>query len=276
VWHSGALTLKPTWLDTAFNGELKTAINSVVLPANVASPNDKQAAATSDIARDLTPLLNKVETILVTPWHQGAFNGSKQSQNFWLSPSDAQSQLANQLEFISWDSCIVLMALADNAQNLLSNLTSLNAVFPGDALAKATRHAQALANHEIQKLFVPGIKNDDRSITTIESGTGLNTLAPAKQNQSFSQAFASDTAPAAMLAQFQGTRAARLDQVKSDLLSLSNQNGGLDHVLYLTGGNLSQQLKDITAPNQSAPLCVMFVMGGTANQLAPLVEVLAL
>jgi hypothetical protein len=276
MWQPKTLALSSTWLDTAFNGTLTTAINSVVLPGNVATANDKQTAAASDAARDLSPLLNQVETILITPWHQGAFNGSKQTQDFWLSPGDAQNQLSKQLEFIGWDSCIVLMAMTDNAQNLVSKLQGLTAVFPGDALKKAMRHAQALADHEKQKLFVPGMKNDDRATSTIESGTGLNTLAQAKQNQAFSQAFASDTDPAAMLAQFQGTRAARLDQVKSDITNLSTQNGVIDHVLYLNGGDLSQQIKDTVAPSNSAPLCVMFTMGGTANQLAPLVEVLAL
>jgi hypothetical protein len=276
MWQPKTLTLNQDWLDTTFNSELKASINAVVLPGNVATIGDNQPGAISDSTRDLSPLINKIETILITPWHHGGFNGSKQTQDFWLSPGDAQNQLSKQLEFIAWESCIIFMALADNAQNLLSKLEGLAAVFSCDAIAKATRQAQSLVEHEKKKLFVPGIKNDDRAARTIESGTGLNTLAPAKQNQAFSQAFASDTDPTTILTQFKSTRAERLEQVKSDITNLSNQNGAIDHVLYLTGGDLSQQIKDTVAPSNSAPLCVMFSMGGTASQLAPLVEVLAL
>ena len=278
MWQGKSFTLKPSWLETGFIDELDTALNAGLIPGNVASPIEVAGSADSDQSRrdDLTPLQSPVEAIAITPWHQGAFNGSKQDMNFWLSPVDAQNNLAKQLEFIAWESCLVLMVVADNAASLATKLEALVAVFPHASLHKALRHATALGSHESQKLFVPGVKYDDRQNATIEKLGAFSALINAKQNISISEALASDQDTATILQDFKSKRLARLTEIKTQVEQLSDQNGAVENVLYLSGGDLVAQLDDINAPNESAPLCCLLALGGSASDLAPLLEVFGL
>ena len=278
MWQSKTFTLKPSWFETGFIDELDTALNAGLIPGNISVPVEVATSAASDMSRrdDLTPLQNNVEAIAITPWLQGAFNGSKQDMNFWLSPVDAQNNLAKQLELIAWDSCLVLMVLADNVNGLASKLDSLVAVFPHASLSKAQRHAKALANHETQKLFVPGVKYDDRQNATIEKLGAFSSLISAKQNVSISEAIASDQDAATTLQDFKIKRLARLAEVKNQLGQLASQNGAVENTLYLSGGDLAKQFESINAPNESAPLCCLLALGGSASDLAPLLEVFGL
>ena len=278
MWGSASFLQNQTWLDTAINGQFKTAVNALVVPDNVAIENSTASDAKTDSARrdDFLLLQNNVETIAITPWHQGAFNGSKQDGNFWLSPSGAQSSLADQLEFIGWESCLVLMVVAEKVTNLATKIESLVAVFPHVELAKALRHAQALASHETEKVFIPGIKKDDRQNTTIEKLGVFSALLHAKQNLAISEAVASDQDTKTLLTDFKTKRLTRLDEIKSQVESLTDQNGPIENVLHLSGGGLATQLGDISPPSESAPLCCLLALGGSGAELAPLLEVLGL
>ncbi len=278
MWQGKSFTLKPSWLETGFIDELDTALNAGLMPGNIAVPIEVATSAANDKSRrdDLTPLQNRVEAIAITPWQQGVFNGSKQDMNFWLSPVDAQNNLAKQLELIAWDSCLVLMVLADNVNSLASKLESLVAVFPHASLNKAQRHAKSLASHETQKQFVPGVKYDDREHATIEKLGAFSSLMSAKQNVSISEAIASDQDTATTLQDFKTKRLARLAEIKTQVGQLATQNGAVENALYLSGGNLAKQFESISAPNESAPLCCLLALGGSASDLAPLLEVFGL
>ncbi len=278
MWRNTDFNQNNNWLNTAINSQFKTVTNAVVVPVNLASENSTAGDALTDSARrdDFVLLQNNLEALAITPWHQGAFNGSKQDANFWLSPGDAQNSLADQLEFIGWDSCLVLMVMADKAENLATKIESLMVVFPHVELAKAFRHAKALASHEAKKLFVPGIKQDDRKTATIEKLGAFSALLHAKQNLAISEAVASDQDTQTLLTDFKAKRLARLDEIKSQVESLTDQNGPIENVLHLTGGNLDAQLRAISPPSENAPLCCLLALGGSANDLAPLLEVLGL
>jgi hypothetical protein len=278
MWQLSALSQNPGWLDTATNSQFKIITSEVVVPSNVATPIEVVADAQADSARraDFDLLKSDLEAIAITPWHQGLFNGSKQDANFYLSPSDAQNILAAQLELINWESCVVVMVAADNAPSLAGKLESLVEVFPHESFLKSLRQAQALASHESQKIFVPGIKQDDRKKGTIEKMGGFSALLVAKQNLAISEAVASDGDTKTLLTDFKNKRIARLDEIKQGVESLANQNGPIENVLHLSGGDLASQLTNVSAPNQNAPLCCLLAMGGGASDLAPLLEVLGL
>ncbi len=278
MWNGALYTQKQSWLSTELNEQLKTAISEIVLPENLAADNSTAQDAQTDSARrdDLSPLQNNLQAIAITPWHQGTFNGSKQDANFWLSPGDAQTCLADQLEFIGWDSCLVLMVVADKAQNLATKIESLVAVFPHDELAQVLRQAKALANHETEKVFIPGLKQDDRQNTTIEKLAVFSALLHAKQNLAISEAVASDQDTKTLLTDFKTKRLARLDEIKSQVESLTAQNGTIENILNLSGGDLATQLRGISPPSENAPLCCLLALGGSSAELVPLLEVLGL
>ena len=278
MWNSKNFNKKEIWLDTALNMKLKTATNSVVVPDNIATKNETKQDAKSDSGRraDFEMLQNNIEAISITPWHQGQFNGSKQDANFWLSPTDAQTCLADQLEFLNWESCLLLMVVADKAQSLATKIENLVVVFPHTELTKALRQASSLASHEAEKVFIPGVKQDDRQTVTIEKLGAFSALLHAKQNLAISEAVASDQDTKTLLTDFKSKRLVRLDEIKSQVESLADQSGPIDNVLHLSGGDLATQLKDISPPNESAPLCCLLALGGTAIDLAPLLEVLGL
>lgn len=249
-----------------------------VLPVNISIPGSGAEDALTDAARraDFDLFTSPVETIAVTPWQLGIFNGSKQNSNFWLSPGNAQNILADQLKFVGWESCLVFILSADKAQNLASKLESLLAVFPHADLSKALRQAQALAENETTKFFIPGIKPDDRKNTAIEQFGPFSSLSFAKQNLAVSEAVASDQNTATILQTFKEKRLARVDDMKSKIEAMPIQIGPIENILYLTGGNLDSQLRDTKPPNENAPLCCLLAIGGEAANLAPLVEVLGL
>ena len=278
MWQVKGFNQLSLWLNTEKNSQFKSAINSTVVPGNVATQNETATDTQTDSARraDFELLQNKLETISITPWHQGQFNGSKQDANFYLSPSDAQNLLAAQLEFINWDSCVVIMVVADGAPGLVSKLESLVDVFPHESLLKSLRQAQALASHESQKIFVPGIKQDDRQYTTIEKLGVFSALLHAKQNLAISEAVASDQDTKTLLTDFKTKRLTRLDEIKSQVESLTDQNGTIENMLNLSGGDLATQLRGISPPSENAPLCCLLALGGSGAELAPLLEVLGL
>lgn len=278
MWHVSDFKESGTWLDITINGQLKTSSNLMVVPENVASENATASDAQTDIARrDVFSLLqNIIELIVITPWQQGIFNGSKQDSNFWLSPGDAQTALADQLQFIGWESCVVFMVAADKAATLATKLESLLAVFPHSDLSNALRQAQALAENETTKFFIPGIKQDDRKGAAIEQMGAFSSFLYAKQNLAVSEAVASDQDTKTILENFKEKRLARLDEIKTKVESIADQNGPIENVLYLTGGNLDVQLRNTAPPNENAPLCCLLAIGGEAENMAPLIEVLGL
>jgi len=278
MWGNISFTNNDSWLNTATNSQFNSTIDSMAVPANIATLNSTASDAKTDSERraDFEILQNKVEIIVISPWQQGDFNGSKQDENFWLSPTDAQETLASQLEFISWQSCVVIMVAADKAQDLAAKLENVMAVFPHSGLEKSHRHAQALANHESQKTFVPGLKTDDRQAANIEQLGAFSGLLVAKQNLAISEAVASDQDTKTLLTDFKTKRLARLEEIRSQVESLTDQNGPIENVLHLSGGDLATQLRGISPPSESAPLCCLLALGGSAGDLAPLLEVLGL
>jgi hypothetical protein len=278
MWGSFSKNSSSVWISTSVNRSIRLAVDLLPVPENISNINSISDDALSDGERrgDFLKLQGTVQFIIISPWHQGTFNGSKQNANFWLSPGDAQAALADQMQFAGWESCLVFMVAADKAANLATKLESLLAVFPHADLAKALRQAQALAENETTKVFISGIKPDDRKGAAIEQMGAFSSLLYAKQNLAVSEAVASDQGTKTILEEFKAKRLARLDEIKTKVESIADQNGPIENVLYLTGGNLDAQLRDTTPPNENAPLCCLLAIGGEAANLAPLVEVLGL
>ena len=256
---------------------IKTATSSVAVPKNISTQNPTAGDASTDAARraDFDLFQNQVETIAVSPWQNGTFNGSKQSQEFWLSPSEAQTNLADQLKPIGWESCVLIIATGKDANALNESLESILAVFPNNDLEKFQRHAKALAEHETKKMFIAGIKTDDRKKQTLEKLSVFSSLLFAKQDVSVSEAVASDQDTNQMLTAFKDKRVIRLDEIKAAVDAIT-QPTGIENAMHLSGGDISNKIKKLTMPNENAPLCCLLALGGSAADLAPLVEAMAL
>ncbi|CCK75060.1 hypothetical protein OLEAN_C08840 [Oleispira antarctica RB-8] len=224
---------------------------------------------------DLCALHNKVETIAVSPWQQGTFNGSKQNQNFWLSPTEAQGSLVDQLSSIDWKSCVLIIATGKDAQALNDNLKTILVVFPNNDLEKFQRHAEALAEHETKKMFIAGIKTDDRKKQALEKLSVFSSLLFEKQDAAVKEAADSDQEPAAMLTAFKDKCTARLDEIAANVAAIIKPTG-IENAIHLSGGDISNKVKKLTMPNENAPLCCLLALGGSAADLAPLIEAMAL
>ena len=257
--------------------ELKTATSSVAVPINISTQNPTAGDASTDAARraDFDLFQNQVETIAVSPWDNGTHNGSKQSQEFWLSPSEAQTNLADQLKPIAWESCVLIIATGKDASALNESLESILAVFPNNDLEKFQSHAKALAEHETKKMFIAGIKTDDRKKQTLEKLSVFSSLLFAKQDVAVSEAVASDQDTNQMLTAFKDKRVIRLDEIKAAVDAIT-QPTGIENAMHLSGGDISNKIKKLTMPNENAPLCCLLALGGSAADLAPLIEAMAL
>lgn len=256
---------------------LKDELVSFEAHKSLSIENPSTETAKTDSARraDFDLFQNQVETIAVSPWQNGTFNGSKQSQEFWLSPSEAQANLADQLKPIAWESCVLIIATGKDANALNESLESILAVFPNNDLEKFQRHAKALAEHETKKMFIAGIKTDDRKKQTLEKLSVFSSLLFAKQDVSVSEAVASDQDTNQMLTAFKDKRVIRLDEIKAAVDAIT-QPTGIENAMHLSGGDISNKIKKLTMPNENAPLCCLLALGGSAADLAPLVEAMAL
>lgn len=274
MWQSKPLTLKPEWFENGFNSELKTAINTAIMPGNVATPGEKQPAAATDAMRDFSQLIKPCEVVAITPWQNGSAAGNKQNMNWFLSAPDAQAALANQVANFSWQGAVCFIVLADNADLLEYELQTLFDVFPLADVHQALSQIKALAKHDKEKVFTPGILVDQRKQFNFD-GLGFE-FSQAKQNLAQAKAVASDESPAAMLTSFKAKRASRLTDIQTQLASHASQGGAIKYVLNLTGHDLVDELNKTTAPNDHAPFCCLFAIGGSNDQLTPLREALAL
>lgn len=274
MWQSKALTLKPEWFETGFNSEFKTAISAATMPGNVATPGEKQPAAETDSARDFSHLVKPCEVLAITPWQNGSAAGNKQTMNWFLSAPDAQAALANQVANFAWQGAVCFIVLADNAILLEYELQNLFNAFPLVDIGKALNQVKALAKHDSEKVFVPGILVDQRKQSTLDC-TGFD-FSQAKQNLAIAKAVASDENPASMLASFKAKRESRLTYIQTQLASQSSQGGAIKYVLNLTGPDLVDEINKTAAPNESAPFSCLFAIGGSNDQLTPLREALAL
>lgn len=247
------------------------------IPINISTQNPKAGDASTDAARraDFNLFKNQVETIAVSPWANGTFNGSKQNQNFWLSPTEAQANLADQLKPIAWESSVLIIATGKDASALKASLDSILAVFPNNDLEKFQRHAEELAEHETKKMFIAGIKKDDRKKQTLEKLSVFSPLLFTKQDIAVSEAVASDQDTNEMLTAFKEKRVNRLDEIKASVEAIT-QPTGIENAMHLSGGDISNKVKNLTMPNQNAPLCCLLALGGSAADLAPLVEAMGL
>ena len=274
MWQSKPLTLKSEWFETGFNSELKAALNTANMPSNVATPGEKQPAAATDAMRDFSHLVKPCDVLTITPWSNGAAAGNKQKMDWFLSAPDAQAALANQVANFTWQGAVCFIVLADNASLLEFELNNLFEAIPLDDIGQALSQVKALAKHDKEKLFVPGNLIDQRKVCRFDSlGFEFN---QAKQNLAISNAVASDQSPVTMLADFKSKRETRLNDIQTQLASQASQGGAIKYVLNLTGPDLVDQLNNTTAPNDHAPFCCLFAIGGSDTQLTPLREALAL
>lgn len=274
MWISKSLSLNTVWFDSAFNSELKGAVDTAIMPGNIALPGEKQAPANSDSNRDLSQLASECELVSITPWSNGAATGNKQNMNWVLSATDAQEILAQQLKLFPWDGAVCFMVLADNASLFAFALDGLKQALPLHSVIQAYEQAKKLSEHEKEKTFVPGIKLDERQRSQFDA-LGYETQA-AMQNLSISQAIASDTDPATMLGDFRSKRSQRLADIQATLSDHASQGGSIDYVLNLTGPDLADEVSKTTPPNDHAPYSCLFCLGGSNDQLAPIREALSL
>lgn len=274
MWASTAYTPSPDWLITSFNDQLSAVLNTFVAPSNVAESHSLKSSADTDAKRDLTPMLEGIEVVMVSPWDNGSHAGNKQNMNWYLSAPDAQGVLENQLPNYAWEGCVCFCVLADTPALFSVGLDALIRVFPNHNLIRAKSHSDALINHDSDKLFIPAVENEHRQKALVEQAAF--DLSIVRQNLSISQAVASDIDPVLMLSDFKAKRVARLLEIKSGVTEIAAQSGPIQYILNLTSSDLASELSKVTAPNDHAPLCCLLAVGGTNQALAPLRKVLNL
>ena len=268
-WTTSTVTPNTALTDATTSQALKSALASVASPTNVATANPTQATAQSD-NRTALVRVGQLETLAVTPWSDGIFSGTKRSQSFYLSASDAQAKMNKLLANTGWQSAFLIMAMADSETQLLEALQQINTALPMPEAAAAIRRAQALADHEKTKRFSPGeqVKNSDKKA----AATIANDQTIAAQNIAVTDAIATDQEPTAILANFIQRRTARLQEIAEAL----NATGGEITYTMKISGNIKTAFDGITPPNEQAPLACVFAIGGTTDQMAALYEVTGL
>lgn len=275
MWSLKTLTFPPAWLDISFNAQFKTALDAVVMPTNKATANASASAAGTDAGRrsTLDAFKNPLESIAITPWRHGEFNGNKNSMGFVLSPLNAQKELAKQISLVSWESALVFIVYEDNPARLIQSINELLAIFPDRHIEAALRRATHLDQHEHEKLFIKVDAAHDKKTTTMQKLGAFKPLLPTVNNVAISEATASDDDPIILLTDFKTKRVDRLAAIQSDILSITDQQGFIRYVLHLSGGKLSEKLDNILPPNQGAALCCMLAIGGSAIDMQPLEQV---
>lgn len=262
-------------LDVSFNTEHQNALGAVSLPENIATANALAESAKTDAERRsvLTEYANQLEYLVIDPWQRGTSAQSKQSAVFYLSPTEANEILVAALDQRGWKQAVLFMLTGATPLVLAQSIENLLAVFPVGPLQKCWRHANTLATHESDKLFIKA-GSELFAQTQLEQFSAFNGVTLARQNIATAEAIASDTDPAAILADFKTRRSAALQTLADDIGAL--EGGQISYVLSLTGEDLSNELEAISPPDVNAPMCVLFAVGGTADAVAPLQEALSL
>jgi hypothetical protein len=278
MWQQTQFQLNGSVTDTGFNAELKTSIDSVLLPTDVTTQNAKVSAAESDSSRriELVRFADSLEQVVIDPWCFGQSAQTRQHGNFWLSPTDAQSRLKSNLERTPWSAAICFMVTGTDIKSFSDMLLNLVQAFPNPMLRRVYRHAAALSTHDNDKLFIQAERINQETPFKLEQLDAYINHKVAKQNVAIAEAFASDKSCVTLLENFKDRRSIRLSTIKGTLDTLDNPSDSFGHVLYLEGTYLGEELAAHTPKNENAPLCCVFAIGGTTTAVAPLKQALSL
>ncbi len=271
MWQQKTVTHKAELADTAVNAALQSALGEALPPADLVEPNATQPQAESDTARRAIVPAGQVEALAVTPWADGEHSRNKRDAGWYLTPTDAQERLKKRLADSGWQSAILVMTMADNPQQLKSQLQQIEKAFEVAGVSQAMRRATALATHEEEKRFIAG---EEIALTGKKSSLGIKALskyAAARQGISVSEAVASDKSATAMLQAFIQKRADRLQEIEAAAAEITAEGGSLEYCAVIEGGDLASKVTG-TPPNEQAPLCCIIAIGGAADEIEKIKE----
>ena len=274
MWQNTNIAHNQQLTDSSVNNALQSALSAAKIPADLSQSNSNHANAKADKRRELLAS-GIIKTALISPWNSGTPSRNKYSMSFYLSPADATEKAAQIIESSGFETAILIAEMGDTAAQLAVNLKSLSTAFPSKDIEQAARHASALAEHEQQKRF---LQNEQQNAHE-QQAAALKVFRieeVAAQNISVSEAVASDEKATQILASFKAKRTARLAEIQQNLSALNSAGGIAQYVIKLSGGNLADKLRKAEMPNQHAPLTVIFIMGGTNENMAKVSEVLGL
>lgn len=272
MWQSTTLTLPNQLADSAVNSALASALNAAQLPADQATANSNAASAASDTRRELLPS-GQVDYVTVSPWSDGELSRNRHSVFSYLSPRDASEALSKLIP-ASWQSAVLVVAMADDIGTFSQALNQLYLSIPTTDIRKAVRRAEALNLHDQQKRFIADLKTGSKQ-QELAAMPVYEPLQSSAQNISISEALASDDSPAGLLADFIHRRNQRLSDIRDQLMDITSAGGAIMHSLKLNGGNIAEQLLAADPPNPQAPFTLMIAIGGTAENMQPLLETIA-
>lgn len=262
------------FFNTAAPAAVAAGFSAAVVPAEIAVAGSTQTTASGD-ARRINLATAVVECIVITPWNSGDFSGTKYSQSWYLNPQSARDILLGSLSTVSWQSALLVLVMADSEALLLTELQALHMALPLDEITQAMRRATATQNHESEKRFIPGQKA--KAPIPINSAALSCCLfqESVAANMAVSEAAASDTAPTALLSDFLSRRSARV-QASNTEVQQQAAAGGVVKYLASVSGDISEQLKAATLPNEQAPFACLIAVGGETAALNKIKEALTL
>jgi hypothetical protein len=264
MWRS-AVRSSPLWaFDSATLASQSGALSAVVLPENIAESGSLQGSIDISARAELNAYRQTMDTICITPWNAGISDRSALSMASTLTPETAQSILADHAA--GFDAVLAFLVPADNAGQLADGLRALNSAVPSVPLLQALRHAEALINHDKQKIFINQNAVNLACETNGQMTGAGNQLNDASMVVSLGESVAGDTDPVAILQGFLSERSSRHQE---QAVAMAAHGGPVDWALYLAG-DIPAQLESVTVPSPEAPLCVLFAYMGSADALAPL------
>ncbi len=264
MWRS-AVRSSPVWaFDSATLASQSSGLSAVILPENIAESGSLQGSIDISARAEINAYRQTMDIICITPWNAGVPDRSALSMASTLTPETAQSILADHAA--GYAAVLAFLVPADNAAQLADSLRALNSAVPSVQLQQALRHAEALIDHDKNKIF---INQDEDNLAYVTNGqmTGPGTqLNDAGLVVSLGESVAGDTDPVAILQEFLSARSNRHQQQAA---AMATYGGSVNWALYLDG-DIPAQLESVTVPSPEAPLCVLFAYMGSAGALAPL------
>lgn len=272
MWQSTAPIINNQLKDTSVNDALVSSVNAAIAPDDKSEKNANSDNAASDQRRELISL-SELELVMASPELDGVGSGNKRDMRFFLSPESARDSLVKKIK-PSWQSAVIIVVMADSVSQFYSALNNLNSVFPTVEVARSMRWAKSISEHEENKRYVALSTPDSikQNVSTVAALSGYQTVL---NNVAVSEAVASDTSTTGLFSDFISRRSQRLGDIKA-AVSVIGFSGDIQYSLYLSGGDIAEQLAGLEPPSQQAPFCFMLALGGSEDAVNHIKEVVGL
>jgi hypothetical protein len=254
--------------DTTLISSAQSFFASKTALGNIAIFGDSAADALADknAKQPLIDELNKdVQLIVISPWKNGTLVRDRQSMRQVLTSKDALNELSNQCQYTDWTACILLMSSANDEASFLTQVENIESGL-GLATTMPSRQSKAAKTHEDNKLSnvsFPLVNYMQSSL----SGLCDLSMTELSNSLALSDSVASDVSPVKILNDFKDKR---LSMYEDAIISLGEiTESELTDGVYLSG-NVVEQINQLIAPNEQAPFCMVWALGGNEDQLAGL------